>query len=151
MKKILLFVFSVATLCVSAQYTTPRTGTGANNDNTFRAMNIKYKVITDAAGLDTVKVNLNAFRTYLKINTLTDSVTLNFTPTTNSYYGDEVIITVLNSSGGKCVKWVSTNIVTATSTAGGGGGQLYVSASQYATISFIFDGSKWVERGRMAK
>ncbi len=151
MKKIILSLFLCATLfAVEAQHTTPRTGTGANNDNTYRAMTIKYVAVTDAAGLDTAKLNLNAFETNIKIASLVDSVAFNFTPITNCYYGDKVNITVVNSSGSAhAVKWAGPNIESATTTTGGGVGTMYLTSAKRATVSFIFNGVDWVEVCRM--
>lgn len=152
MKKIFAicaFAFALSTL--SAQHTTPRTGTGANNDNTYRAMTFGYKAVTDAVGLDTVKLNVNNYFTQVKIASLVDSVAFNFTPVTNCYLGDRVEITVTNSSGGTAVKWAGSNVATATTTTGGAVGTLYLAASKRANITFVFDGVKWVEVSRMAQ
>jgi len=155
MKNIIIafaLIFSVAT--ISAQSTTPRWGTGANNDNTFRAMTFKYVAITDAAGLDTINIVPNAYHTQIKVASLVDSFALNVTSVAKSYLGDKIEITVINSSTGKCVKWAGSNISPATIAAvGGGGSQLYVTstANKRANIVFVFDGVKWVEEHRMAQ
>lgn len=151
MKKIFaICAFAFAITALSAQHTTPRTGTGANNDNTFRAMTIKYVAVTDAAGLDTAKLNLNAFETNIKIASLTDSIAFNFTPITNCYYGDKVNITIVNSSGSAhAVKWAGPNIESATTTTGGAVGTMYLTSAKRATVSFIFNGVDWVEVSRM--
>lgn len=152
MKKIsfLLICLSMS-LAIFAQHTTPRTGTGPNNDNTYRALTFDYKAVTDAVGLDTSKLNLNAYHTQVVIASLVDSVAFNFTSVTNCYLGDEVEITIKNSAGGTAVKWAGTHVQTATTTTGGAVGTLYLTASKRANITFVFDGVTWVERSRMAQ
>jgi len=156
MKKLFSFfvILTVAITTISAQYTTPRWGTGANNDNTFRAMTFKYLAVTDAAGLDTIKIVPNAYHTQVTIPALTDSVAINVTSVAKSYLGDKIEITVINTSSGKCVKWAGSNISPATiATIGGGGSQLYITSTsgKRGNIVFVFDGVKWVEEHRMAQ
>lgn len=149
MKKILILAAALITLSASAQKVTPRTGTGANNDNTFRAMTINYKAVTDAVGNDTAKINLNAYKTLIKVASLVDSVSFNFTPVTNCYYGDEVVITIVNTSGSAhAVKWAGPNIESATTTTGGAVGTMYLTSAKRAVVSFIFNGVDWVEQYR---
>lgn len=151
MKKIFaICAFTFALISIQAQHTTPRTGTGANNDNTYRAMTINYKAVTDAVGNDTAKINLNAFQTLIKIASLTDSISFNFTPVTNCYFGDEVTISVVNSSGSAhAVKWAGPNIESATTTTGGAVGTAYLTSAKRAIIKFVFNGVDWVEVSRM--
>lgn len=154
MKNIIAIILIAFAVSVNAQSTTPRWGTGANNDNTFRAMTFKYVAVTDAAGLDTVKIVPNAYHTQVTIPALTDSVAINVTSVAKSYLGDKIEITVINTSSGKCVKWAGSNISPATIAGiGGGGSQLYVTstANKRANIVFVFDGVKWVEEHRMAQ
>ena len=137
---------------VNAQHTTPRWGTGANNDNTYRSMTFKYVAKTDAAGLDTLLLVPNGFHTQITCASLVDSFAVNVTSVANSYLGDEIELTLINSGTGKCVKWAGANISPATIAGiGGGGSQLYVtsSANKRANITFVFDGVKWVEKHRM--
>lgn len=155
MKKIVsIFILILSVVALNAQHTTPRWGTGKNNDNTFRAMTFVYKAVTDATGTDTLKLVPNAFHTQVTIPALTDSVTLNVTSVANSYLGDKIEVTVINAGTGTCVKWGGSNISPKTIAGiGGGGSQLYLTASanKRANIVFVFDGVKWVEETRMAQ
>ena len=146
MKNILILfsaLFFVAS--ASAQVATPRTGTGPNNDNTYRAMTQNWKVVTDAAGNDTAKLNLNAYKTIVKI-ALVDSVSINFTPITRCYAGDEVQFLVKNSAGGTKVKFVGSNVE-----GDSGIGSLTLTASKRANVIFTFDGTTWLEKSRVVQ
>lgn len=147
MKKIFAicaFAFALSTL--SAQHTTPRTGTGANNDNTYRAATFYYKAVADTAGIDTVKLNLNAYNNRIKV-ALTDTLALNLTPVTNCYYGDLLTVTVTNTSGVGALKFIGSNV----ETTDGSSGRLYIASSKRANINMIFDGVKWVETSRVVQ
>ena len=150
MKKIVsIFILILSVVALNAQTTTPRTGTGANNDNTFRAMTIKYVAVADAAGNDTVKLNLNAFKTLVPV-ALTDSVSINLTPVTRCYLGDQVQFLVTNTSGAGKVKFIGSNFeVSSDSTYGGS--TLSVASSKRAQMVFTFDGVKWVETSRITQ
>ena len=146
MKKFLSILFVCLSFAASAQTVTPRTGTGANNDNTYRAATFSYKAISDATGIDTVKLNLNAFNNRVKV-ALADTVALNLTPITNCFYGDVLIVTVTNSTGAGALKFIGSNV----ETTDGSSGRLYITSAKRANISFVFDGAKWVETGRVVQ
>jgi hypothetical protein len=147
MKRIILLSIIIAlTTTLKAQYATPRTGTGTGNDNTYRALNFRYLPVTDATGNDTVKLNLNAYHTSVSLPALTDSITFNFTSVANCYLGDEVVFTVKNTSGGTKVKFGGSNYQV-----GSGGSVLTLTASKRATIKFVFDGTTWLEAGRLVQ
>lgn len=134
------------TVVAFSQSTTPRTGTGANNDNTFRAATFSYATVTDAAGIDTSKYNLNAYQNRIAVN-LTDTLAINLTPVTRCYYGDLLTVTVVNSSGAGALKFIGSNV----ETSDGSSARLYVTSSKRANIRFVFDGSKWVEISRLVQ
>jgi hypothetical protein len=140
MKKILFALFILVGFAASAQTTTPRTGTGANNDNTFRALTFKYVAIADAAGADTVKLSLNAYNTQIKV-ALVDSSAVTFPSVANCYLGDVVKFTVNGTTSGNKLKLVGNNFVATSSS-------LAVSTGLKAYLEFIFDGYKWVEVSR---
>jgi len=147
MKNILFSILAIFAVFVSnAQTVTPRGGTGANNDNTYRALTLKYVVATDAAANDTTKLNLNAYNTLVKLSPLTDSTNFNFTPITRCYFGDQVTFLIKNSSTGTKVKFVGSNVQVGSGTA-----TLTVTASKRAVISFVFDGTTWVEAYRIVQ
>lgn len=133
-----------------SQSTTPRTGNSASVDNTYRKLNYKFYAPTEAAGLDTIKVNTNAFHSQYFISSLTDSVAFNVTSVANAYMGDELSIIVTNSSGSNhAVKWAGSYIQSATTTTGGAVGTAYLTSAKRAVIDFVFNGTVWVERSRM--
>lgn len=150
MKKIaslLITLFAVG--FIFAQSNTPRTGIGAGNDNTFRAMTIKYVPVSDATGNDTIKLNLNGYKTLIPV-TLKDSVNFNFTPVTRCYLGDQVQFLVTKSSGAGKIKFVGSNFDVSADTTYGGS-TIAISSSKKANVVFTFDGAKWVETSRITQ
>lgn len=143
MKKIILIaLIAFASFAANAQYSTPRTGTGANNDNTYRALTFKYYSATDAAGADTVKLSLNAYHTAINVPSLTDSLAFSFPSVAKCYLGDSFTISAIGTSGAK-VKFVGNNFVAASNS-------MALSSGLTAMITFRFNGVKWVESGRAA-
>lgn len=140
MKKILFALFILVGFAAQAQSVTPRTGTGANNDNTYRALTFKFATIADAAGADTTKLSLNAFNTQVRVS-LVDSSAVSFPSVANCYIGDVVKFTINGATSGNKLKIVGNNF-TAASTS------VAVSTSLKAYLEFIFDGYKWVEVSR---
>jgi len=140
MKKILFALFILVGFAANAQTATPRTGTGANNDNTYRALTFKYAAIADAVGADTTKLSLNAYTTQVKV-TLVDSSAISFLSVANCYLGDVIKITINGATSGNKLKLVGTNYVAASTS-------IAVSTGLKANIEFIFDGFKWVEVSR---
>lgn len=134
------------TLSAGAQSTLPRTGNSVSVDNTYRGLQQKYKAVTDAAGLDTVNLNLNAFHTLVKVS-LTDSVAFAFPTISNCYYGDKVTITVTNSASGTAIRFAGANVQCVSALPS----RLAITASKRANIVFIFDGVTWVEQSRFAQ
>lgn len=123
---------------VSAQSTSPRWGTGPNNDNTGRALTYAYSSIVDATGADSAFVYPNAYSSTIRV-TLTDSIYLNFSNIKKSFASDHVIIVASGASGTK-VKFSTANVIST--------GTATLSAGGRAVIKFIFDGVKWVEDDR---
>lgn len=140
MKKVFV-LFSMLVMCiafVSAQYTTPRFGTGKNDDNTGRVLTYKYLTLTDAAGTDSTSIYPNAWQTNYSI-ALTDSLTIKNPTLTKSYAGDNIRFIVTGASGTK-LKFYGANFVTQ--------GKVTLSTSGVAIIELLFNGTKWVESGR---
>ena len=139
MKKIIAIIcVAFVALTASAQSTTPRYGSGANNDNTGRALTYKYVSLTDASGSDSVTINPAAWETIYRV-ALVDSFYFKTPNVTRSFAGDRVVVVASGASGTK-VKFANTNLY-ATGTA-------TLSAVGRAIICFIFDGAKWVEVSR---
>lgn len=131
----LLFAF----VSVNAQSTSPRFGTTKNSDNTGRVLTYKVATVTDAAGADSVVIAPNAFETIYKVAAL-DSLTFKSPTVVNSYYGDQVTLQVIGTSGNK-IKFTGTNWVSA--------GTATLSSGLNAIITFRFNGAKWVEQSRV--
>jgi hypothetical protein len=143
MKKIVfILAFSLGLIAANAQYSTPRTGTGANNDNTFRALTFSYYKANDNAGADTVRLALNAYTTHITVPVLADSVCFNFSSVAKCYLGDVVKFSAIGVSGAK-LKFVGNNFVASSNS-------IVLSSGLRCNISFIFDGVKWQETGRVA-
>lgn len=125
-----------------AQSTSPRWSTTKNGDNTGRTLTYKKITFTDAAGVDTLKVNPGAGETFIS-GTINDSLVLSISPITSSYYGDKINCLFTNSSGsGHKVEFITTNVELGTS------GKITLTASKRANVVFIFDGVKWIELSR---
>jgi hypothetical protein len=142
MKNIFLALFILVGFAASAQSVTPRTGTGANNDNTFRALTFKFYSAVDAAGADTVKLALNGYTTHISVPVLVDSLAFSFSSVAKCYVGDVVKFTAIGVSGSK-IKFIGNNFNAASNS-------ITLSTGLRANISFIFDGVKWQETGRVA-
>lgn len=141
MKKILFVLFAFCTLAAAAQSTTPRFGTTAGRDNTYRPMTLKLQSLTDAAGADTATISTSAYNTLVKIAVL-DSFTLGSPTVTKAFLGDQMTILATGTNGDK-LKFTGSNWVSA--------GTASISAGLKAVITFIFDGAKWVESGRVVQ
>jgi hypothetical protein len=150
MKNLSLVILTLCGITAGAQSFTPRTGVNAWNDKTFQAMTISYVNVTDHPGEDTVKLNLNAYRTLVSLPALVDSIDIAFPSVTSCYLGDEVTFTITNTATGTAVKFTGNNLSMATPhSSWPPGTSLYLTPSLRANITFIFDGSAWIEQNRM--
>lgn len=141
-KLIFLFVFCLGLIAANAQSVTPRVGTGANNDNTYRALTFKFYSATDATGADTVKLTINAYNYAVSVPALKDSLAFTFPSVASCYLGDQLTISAIGLSGSK-IKFVGSNFVVASSS-------MALSTGLTGLITFRFNGAKWVEVGRAA-
>lgn len=142
MKNVLfLLVALVAFVAANAQSTTPRWGSGPNNDNTGRVLTWNYKTVTDAAGADSVTLVPGAYNTTVRV-ALTDSIFFKSPSVKQSFAADVLTIVASGSSGAK-VKFAGTNFISA--------GTATLSSLGRAVITFIFDGAKWVEQSRVVQ
>lgn len=130
-----IFAFSI----VNAQSTSPRTGLGSNNDQTGRVLTWKYQSVSDVAGSDSIILATNAYNHTVRL-ALTDSIFFKNPNVKNCFAADRLFIVASGASGTK-VKFASTNFISA--------GTATLSSSGRAVITFIFDGSKWVESSRI--
>lgn len=141
MKKIITIVAVLFATATFSQSTSPRFGTLKNQDNTGRAVTYKYQSIKDAAGADSANVAPSAYQTIVRV-ALVDSFTLKNPTVTQCYSGDVVKVVVSGASGNK-LKIVGANWISA--------GTATLSSGARAVISFIFDGSKFVELSRVVQ
>lgn len=145
MKRILFLFALIAGLAacnpVNAQSTSPRFGTTAGHDQTFRTLKLGYTTLTDAAGADSTTLVPTKFDNVYRV-ALTDSIYFKSLTVTYSYAGDRMIIIASGSSGNK-LKFAGTNWITA--------GTATLSSSGRAIIGFVFDGAKWVEAYRVVQ
>ncbi len=142
MKKLfalIAFVFAVAV--VNAQSTSPRFGTAKNQDNTGRVLTYTYNTWTDAQGADSTAITPNAYQSYYRV-ALVDSFTVKNPVVTRSYAGDRITI-IASGASGKFLKFTGSNWIS--------GGTATLSSGGRAVISFVFDGAKWVEAGRVVQ
>lgn len=142
MKKYIFSMILLAfTFAVMAQSTSPRFGTTAGKDNSFRMLQNKLTALTDAAGADSATLAPSAYNTIVTIAAL-DSFTLKSPTVTNCFLGDELTLIVTGTSG-DMLKFTGSNWVSA--------GTATLSSGLNAIIRFVFNGSKWVEASRVVQ
>ena len=139
MKKILLAVLLFVTVGAIAQSTTPRFGTTAGRDNTYRLLTNGYVTLTDAAGADSSALTPKYFNNIYRI-VLVDSFTLKQPVVTSSFAGDQITIIISAASGTPFLKFTGSNWITA--------GTATMTTRLRSVIKLVFDGAKWVETGR---
>lgn len=143
MKKLIALLFLVAFTATSFAQ---RFGTSKNQDNTGRVLTYALVTTADVAGADTIKLNLNAFETFVKPSSVVDSLTYSFSSVSNAKLGDRVEFLFINSSGsGHKIKFVNNVQV------GSSGASITLTSSKRANISFVFDGVYWVEEKRLVQ
>ena len=141
MKNILIALFVICGFAASAQSTSPRFGTTAGRDNTYRVLTNTYTSVTDAAAADTTSFTPKAYHSIVRV-ALVDSLTFKIASTSTSYAGDRIEI-IASGSSSKFLKFTGSNMLTA------GTGTL--STNGRLIVTLIFDGSKWVEAYRTAQ
>ena len=141
MKQLFFILLAAITFGSFAQSTTPRFGTTAGRDITYRPLTLKLQSLTDAAGADSTTITTSAYSTLVKIAVL-DSFTLKSPTVTKAFLGDEMTILAAGSSG-DLLKFTGTNWVSA--------GTATLSSGATAVIKFIFNGAKWVEASRVVQ
>ena len=146
MKKIILFLSILFAFAINAeaQNTVPRYGITPNADNTGRVLTYAYAAVTDKAGKDSITITANAFQTNY-INTVTDSVAF-IANVTNCYAGDHITFIFIKGTGTGTALWLGSNWKLSTANY-----RLSLTASKRTTIDFIFDGTYWLETGRVTQ
>jgi len=109
--------------------------------------NTKYVANTDAAGADTIQITPSEYVTVIK-HTLTDSVHYKIKSTGQAVFGDEIVFVINNTSGG-------TKFKTIPATAGfqitGADSVITVTASKSAIMTFIYNGTAFVEKSKIVQ
>lgn len=138
------FLFAVALMLsatfVNAQSATPRFGTNAGSDNTYRGLSLNWQSVTDAAGMDTLTIRTNKFTNYVRI-ALTDTISI-LPVVTSCKAGDELIVTATGASGRR-VRFVGAGFQSA--------GSATTSTGGVAVVTFIFTGTVWAEKSRIVQ
>lgn len=156
MKNLLfLLVFSLMlVMSASAQYKSrPMFGTAANQDNTGRVLTYGYSTLEDTAGStpDTLTIIPSNYNKYYML-TLTDSCVVAISNTSNSFIGSIITLIVENTAGSNHnVKLLGYSGLASQWIVSSTGTKLSVASSKRYVISFICDGTKWVEIYRMVE
>lgn len=146
MKKIFsLLVLVSIFFCATAQNTVPRFGITPDADNTGRVLTYKLYAPTDVAGKDSFTVAANAFQTYVVPSTIVDSVVF-LGNVTNCYLGDHVTFCFAKGANAGTVLFLGGNWLLGTAST-----RMALTANKKSTIDFIFNGTKWVETGRLTQ
>lgn len=114
---------------------TPRFGAAPADDNTGRVLTIKT---LEPIYASTLSIKPNASKTFLKPATLTGAMTINCVETNCAKY-DELVVILTSDTTSRTVTF-GTNFISA--------GTIAPAISKQATISFVYDGTNWVETGR---
>ena len=112
-----------------------RFGIASHEDNTGRVLTNYY---VKPAYASTISVNLNASKSYVAPAQLTGASTINAV-VTNCVEFDEAQF-VFSADGTNRVVTFGTNFKTS--------GTVTVTASKYATVKFVFNGTYWIEVSR---
>lgn len=138
------FLFAVALMLsatfANAQSATPRFGTNAGSDNTYRGLSLNWQSVTDASGMDTLTIRTNKFTNHVRI-ALTDTISL-LPVVTSCKAGDELIVVATGSSGRR-VRFVGSGFQSAGSATTSSGGTI--------VVTFIFTGTVWAEKSRIVQ
>lgn len=138
MKKILFLAIAIVTIATTsfAQHTTPRYSTSSSADNTGRVLTLYYSAPAYAS---TIAIKPRASENTVVVGQLTGNVTITAT-TVNSYAGDIMRVCFSNRAAADTVTLSTGFKVSATTVA--------IPSSKYATMTFIFDGTYWIEASR---
>jgi len=158
MKKLVVLVsFLFATLVSVAQSTTPRFGTSANADNTFRTLTLGLTPVSDTAGAtpDTLLITPgvgNRGGVYLNHYevTLTDSAVLAIRSVGSCFKGDRMTVAIYNTAGSN--HWLKflgySALATKWNTQTSGTSKLSLLTGATTILEFYFTGTKWSEVSR---
>jgi hypothetical protein len=116
----------------------PTVSTNPNQDNTGRIVTLDYQAPAYAA---TISPAITAMKTVVGPIALTGALTFNPSKA-NSFIGDKLTVMFTNGTAGALVVTAGANCSTS--------GTLSVGIGKKGTLSFMFDGTTWVETGRAA-
>lgn len=142
MKKLLSLILIMTIWGMAqAQHTTPRFGTGSNNNG--QSLTYSYLAVTDVLHNDTVILKPGSWKTIVN-QSVTDSTCYKIGSVKGSYLGDQIVFHFNNSSGAHKIIFITsswsfgsaTNVMTLTS-------------SKHADIVFEFNGATWIEVSRL--
>lgn len=157
MKQILLIAAVLFAATSFGQSNTPRFGTSANADNTFRTLALGLSPIADTAGstVDTILITPGTgnrggvYMNHYEL-TLTDSCVLAIRSVGSSFKGDRMILAIYNTAGSNhFVKLLGySGLATKWNTQTSGTSKVSVATGATTVMQFYFSGTKWVETGR---
>lgn len=156
MKHIIIALLVCLTFGATAQVTSPRWGTTAHADNTFRPLTLGLYTLSDTAGatVDTLLITpgsngMGPIYENTVFVSVTDSCVLAIKKIGSSYKGDKMKVVITNASGashfvnftgysGLATKWemVST------------GTKISLNTGKGAVVNLVFNGSLWYEESR---
>jgi len=157
MKKLVVLVsFLFATLVSVAQSTTPRFGTSANADNTFRTLTLGLTTLADTAGTtpDTLLITPGignrggVYQNHYEV-TLRDSAVLAIRSVGSCFKGDRMTVAVYKTSGTGVLKLLGySGLATKWNTNAAGTSRLSFATGATTIIQFYFTGTLWSEVSR---
>lgn len=131
MKKILTLMFAVCAIAMATQ---------TAEAQVRNVRNVYSFAKTDSSGADTITFTPANYETII-FHTLTDSVHYNIKSTGQCVKGDKVQFVITNTSGtGKFNTIPASGFETT-----GADSTMQITSSKRATISFIYDGSKFIQ------
>lgn len=156
MKKFLaLLMICTLTFAASAQFLTPRFGVGTDffggNKGVKYTPSFALNNTPDVAGLDTVKMFGNVFRQYVSpSDSVQDTLVYCFKSLASCYAYDELAFNFISRNATTKIKfrnkYTSAFVFTTA-----GDSTITLTAKQRARITFVFDGAKWLETGKVVK
>jgi hypothetical protein len=150
MKKLIALVscFMLTASITYAQHTTSRYGTAPNQNKTYGGLAIgQDKTLADTAGstTDTVTIIPNSYTNHYVL-TLTDSCVLSFSSIKDSWFGDNIVLTIENTSGsGHFVNFLGYSGLATKWGMSSTGTKISPASTKSATLTFFFDGVLWNE------
>lgn len=133
------------------QHTNPRYGTAPNQNKTYTTLGIEQDItVADTAGstTDTVFIAPNSYTNHY-VMTVTDSAVLAFSSVKGSWFMDEIVIILQNTSGsGHFVDFLGTVGIPTKWGMSSTGTKISLASGKSALLTFKFDGALWIERSR---